>query len=159
VEFAQSKIAGPGPALPSFSADRLFSRTMVDAGHLARQGERMVQTLKVAAERFGWDHGMRLQGQLRILGRVGDRVCAYAFGPGVLHLDARDYALATFAGIKTPEADDNGFLLAHRAWSEMVTQVLDLQCDLVGVWLDLGRDAVGVLPGFAAAPDRRGTRG
>lgn len=156
------------PAAPSLSTDRLFSRTMVDAGELARQGERMMQRIAQAAEHFGWDHGLRLQGQLRMLGRVGDRICVYTFGPGVLSLEARDYALAAMqravrntnplaaplaplVGLAGPPASppaDNGFLLAERAWSELVNQALDLQHDLMGAWLDLGREALGALPGF-----------
>ncbi|RAI45251.1 hypothetical protein [Rhodoplanes roseus] len=164
-----------------FSADRLFSRTMVDAGHLARQSERMMQRLAQAAERFGYDHGLRLQGQVRTLGRVGDRVCAYAFGPGILPLEACDYTLLAarrvlrnvepVAGAATPFAPpggvslrppaDNGFLLAERMWSDLVNQVLDLQHDVFGVWLDLGREAVQILPGFGpgAEPNREDRRG
>ncbi|MDC7788531.1 hypothetical protein PQJ75_15440 [Rhodoplanes sp. TEM] len=159
------------PAAPSLSTDRLFSRTMVDAGELARQGERMMQRVAQAAERFGWDHGLRLQGQLRTLGHVGDRICAYTFGPGVMSLEARDYALVAvqravrntnplvaplvpligLAGAPASPPADNGFLLAERAWSELVNQALDLQHDMMGVWLDLGREALGALPGFGPA--------
>ncbi|MFL9828852.1 hypothetical protein, partial [Rhodoplanes sp. SY1] len=104
----------PGSGVPDLAAigvstDRLFSRTM---------------------ERFGYDHGVRLQGQLRSLGRVGDRICAWAFGPGVLPLDARDYTLVVVertlrntaplaaplavSTLVAPPHGDNGFLLAER---------------------------------------------
>ncbi|MBK5961420.1 hypothetical protein CCR97_24910 [Rhodoplanes elegans] len=182
-------IGGPGAFMPGsgvpdlaaigVSTDRLFSRTMVDAGKLAQQNERVARRLAAAAERFGYDHGVRLQGQLRSLGRVGDRICAWAFGPGVLPLDARDYTLVVVertlrntAPLAAPTLasstlaaqpdGDNGFLLAERAVSELVNQALDLQHDVVGVWLDIGREVIEACPivwppfwpGFAPPADR-----
>lgn len=157
----------PGSGVPDLAAigvstDRLFSRTMVDAGRLAQQNERVARRLAAAAERFGYDHGVRLQGQLRSLGRVGDRICAWAFGPGVLPLDARDYTLVVVertlrntaplaaplavSTLVAPPHGDNGFLLAERAVSDLVNQALDLQHDVVGVLLDIGREVIEACP-------------
>ncbi|MFD2180979.1 hypothetical protein [Rhodoplanes azumiensis] len=157
----------PDLAAIGLSPDRLFSRTMVDAGRLAQHNERVARRLAAAAERFGYDHGVRLQGQLRSLGRVGDRVCAWAFGPGMLPLDARDYTLVVVArtlrntaplaaplAVSTLAAStlasqphgDNGFLLAERIVSDLVNQALDLQHDVVGVWLDIGREVIEACP-------------
>lgn len=164
--FMQSSgVQYPGvPDLAAFgvSTDRLFSRTMVDAGRLAQHNERVAQRLAAAAERFGYDHGVRLQGQLRSLGRVGDRVCAWTFGPGMLPLDARDYTLVVVertlrntaplvaplavSTLATQPHGDNGFLLAEQVVSDLVNQALDLQHDVVGVWLDIGREVIEACP-------------
>ncbi|CAL8973015.1 hypothetical protein RHODGE_RHODGE_01064 [Rhodoplanes serenus] len=168
--------ANGGGLVPSLDADHLFSRPMMDAGVLARCGERALQTIAIAADHLGTAHGMRLEGQLRRWGQVGDRVCAYAFGPGALPMEVHEYALDAVrrtvgvidrAGAPVgvlavlggePAAADNAFVLAERAWTELVVQTIDFQQDLLELWAAVVGQSLTVISGCTEDAAGRGPR-